>query len=282
MFVLVAVLSNFTNSRPKTNSGSGDSSSQVVQEQFLPDPGDIPGLAAVDVYEPLESRGFEVKSERMSDSFYGGSVSMWTCTSFPGVVVCSVDFSGRSADSIRSVRAIVSTSTAAAAHSRPIAEELIPFIATLPYDGATPREARAWVLANLGNNTSRVFGSVYFGLISADVGGYVLRLSPATADQVEADQKNHEKRNEQVETDKNIQAKRNEKEKNRSDEKARRDAIADDEKALRTARGYITLTRQAIDNGKTGFLQVRWMEFIIAKFPDTVEAKEAAELLDKL
>ena len=58
--------------------------------------------------------------------------------------------------------------------------------------------------------------------------------------------------------------------------------VAQREKALVSARSRIRLTKQALDSNNAGTLQKKWLTEIVAEFPDSDEAKEAAELLKQI
>ena len=226
----------------------------------------IPGLAAVDVHGNLETRGFTTNRE-----FLPGLI-IWNSFLDRGATLVNVKTTGTAADAIDAVTAYV-VSGGNVERSRPVAEEILPFIATLPYDGSTPNEARAWVRDNLGRNTSRVFGPVKFELISNT--GFVLRLAPVT-EQESADQESDDEL-QRVEAAENWKAAQK-----RSQEKVLRDTAAEREKAIKTARSRLILTRQAIDNSKAGGLQRGWMRSIIETLPDTDEAREATKMLEEL
>ena len=227
----------------------------------------IPGLAAVDVHGNLEKRGFTTKRD------FTPNLMTWTCSLDTGLTIVSVDTHGQAADAITSVMAIVADVDAA--RSRPLAEEILPFIATLPYEGSTPNAARNWVRENLGRNTSRVFGPVKLELISNSDSRFTLRLAPVT-EQESADQEADDEL-QRVEAAENRQGAQK-----RSREKALRDEAADREKAIKTARSRLRLARQAIDNDNAGALQRRWLNEVIETLPDSDEAREAAELLQEL
>ena len=55
-----------------------------------------------------------------------------------------------------------------------------------------------------------------------------------------------------------------------------------DEKALKAAGSRIALTTQLIQGGKAGEPEAKWMRAVIADFPDTEIATQAAELLKQI
>ena len=57
---------------------------------------------------------------------------------------------------------------------------------------------------------------------------------------------------------------------------------AADEKAKRRAGSRIALTTQLIQGGKAGEPEAKWMRAVIADFPDTELATQAAELLKQI
>ena len=59
-------------------------------------------------------------------------------------------------------------------------------------------------------------------------------------------------------------------------------AGAVDEKAMRRAGSYIAMTKQLIQSGKAGKPQAKWMQAVVADFPDTELATQAAELLKQI
>jgi hypothetical protein len=62
----------------------------------------------------------------------------------------------------------------------------------------------------------------------------------------------------------------------------RKGASAVDEKAMKAAGSRIALTTQLIQGGKAGEPEAKWMRAVIADFPDTELATQAAELLKQI
>ncbi len=60
------------------------------------------------------------------------------------------------------------------------ARVLLGFVASVPYDGAEPDAARAWVEENVGKNTETMFGGAKFRLIAVEGGSArILEITPA-------------------------------------------------------------------------------------------------------
>ena len=52
----------------------------------------------------------------------------------------------------------------------------LQFVATMPYDGAEPEQAAAWVGQNIGQESTITIGSAKFTLLSGVVDGYTLDI----------------------------------------------------------------------------------------------------------
>jgi hypothetical protein len=122
----------------------------------------IRGLAAVDITGNLEDLGFECDGPHQLQT-----LQEWVCergTFSPDNIFVSV--LGASASQIRSVDASylhVSGDLSAAA-------DFLGFIATIPYEDASPADAQAWVEANISGSADTTFGSANYSLYGPDTG----------------------------------------------------------------------------------------------------------------
>lgn len=110
----------------------------------------ITGLDVIDVTGNLENRGFECKGPTKLQT-----LSSWDCTNRTGEINVSV--LGRDATHVRTIDATVFFFTGTPSDES--AAAFLGFLATVPYDDATPAEARAWVETNIANGAETVFGS---------------------------------------------------------------------------------------------------------------------------
>jgi hypothetical protein len=123
----------------------------------------IPGLEPVDVYLNLEKKGFKTTKH------YGDSQNTFVCELEEDK--CSYTVTAYTpAGSANSVKTVQVMAQWFGPNDDAATDKLKPFMgfaATFPYDGATPEEARRWVEANLGKETSESFGGgVKFELFS--------------------------------------------------------------------------------------------------------------------
>lgn len=133
----------------------------------------IPGLAPVDIYLNLEGKGFT------TDKRYGKEQHTFECKEQTGAYLNTASITipaGQGADQVTVVNAMHQNYSEASTDA--LAVGFLGYCATLPYDGAEPAKARAWVEANLGKNVSAVFGGVKFELF-ANGRTRILRLSKA-------------------------------------------------------------------------------------------------------
>ena len=115
----------------------------------------ITGLDARNVTQNLENRGFECKGPTKLQT-----LSSWDCSDSTGEIVVSV--LGRDSTHIRTIDSTVFAFFGAP--SDETAANFLGFLATVPYDDASPAEARAWVEANISSGAETVFGSANFQL----------------------------------------------------------------------------------------------------------------------
>lgn len=131
-------------------SGSGDSSTKL-----------IPGLTTADVKLNLQNRGLTCD---------GGSTladgTVWTCKGSDATTDWQVDIYGSSVLAIRTVDAVVLWS--GGGDGEAAFDAFLGYVATLPYDGAQPEAAKAWVVAN--TNGTKSFGGASLALASASTG----------------------------------------------------------------------------------------------------------------
>lgn len=123
----------------------------------------IPGLVAVDVYGNLEERGMTCDGPTEGDKF-----STWTCND-PAASASVTIYSPSS-----TVSPVVSQVEATILD--PSDAELLAFVATVPFEGAEPEAARAWVTETLptvveGQPVSATFGGVLYTLSGSPSGG---------------------------------------------------------------------------------------------------------------
>lgn len=154
---------------PTSTNTPSPTPSPTITRTPTPEPVEwIPGLTAIDVTGNLEDRGFDCEGPRPLQT-----LDDWTCTS------SATDFSwqiyvsvlGDGPQSIRSITASVIDTTGASERST----EFFGFLATVPYDDASPDEARAWVEDHPRDDAETTFGSARF-YVSGPVAGRSLDI----------------------------------------------------------------------------------------------------------
>jgi len=141
-----------------------------------PDPEDtaIPGLLPVDVYASLEDRGFSCGGpEPIGDA---GEV-WWVCEGSDLSADYVVEVWGPDGSSVRLVEA-----TAISLDSSPVDESLLAFVATVPYHGSNPEEAKLWIEESIdAGRASTEIGGVSYELAGPPTGRILTIKVPGTS-----------------------------------------------------------------------------------------------------
>ena len=124
-----------------------------------PAPSNIPGLTPQDVYLDLENRGFTCSEPELMEP---EDEVRWTCERQEAKGRYLVEITSKDANSVRLLKAWVISHESARADA--LAGDFLGYIARVPYEGAQPEEARAWVEQNVGNKASAKFGGVSYTL----------------------------------------------------------------------------------------------------------------------
>jgi hypothetical protein len=135
-----------------------------------PAPRNIPGLTPQDVYLNLENRGFKCSEPELMGP---DNQVRWTCERQEAQGKYLVEISSSDANSVRLVEARVITYDPARADA--LAQDFLGYVARVPYEGAQPEEAKAWVEHNVGSKASAVFGGVWYTL-GSKAGRHFLKL----------------------------------------------------------------------------------------------------------
>ena len=153
--IAVIVVVSFVTERDKEPSAtkSNDSLTSHYAEVAT-----IPGIAAVDLYSNLTYRGFSL------DKSLSSEIKSWTCTQKNASNMYEASIFGPGSTEITKISASVLNYSTSDTGS--MAAEFLGFIATLPYDGASPVQARQWVESNINRNISTVIGGVRFKIFS--------------------------------------------------------------------------------------------------------------------
>ena len=124
-----------------------------------PAPRNIPGLTPQDVYLNLEEKGFECSEPELMRP---EDEVRWTCERQEAKGEYVVEISSKDANSVRLLEAKVTSHDPARADA--LAGDFLGYVARVPYDGAQPKEAQAWVENNVGSKASAEFGGVSYTL----------------------------------------------------------------------------------------------------------------------
>jgi hypothetical protein len=118
----------------------------------------IPGLAAVDVHGNFTNKGFTL--EKRLDPVQ----SEWRCKDENGKRSMLVEAFGDSATSLTMVRGTYTGHASGGVNKE--AAEFLGYVASIPYDGSRPSEARGWVERNIGSSATTSIGDVSFELVA--------------------------------------------------------------------------------------------------------------------
>jgi hypothetical protein len=124
-----------------------------------PTPSNIPGLTPQDVYLNLENRGFKCSEPKLMGH---QNEVRWTCEKQKTHGEYSVEINSSDANSVRLIEAWVISNEPARADA--LAQDFLGYVARVPYEGAQPEEAKAWVKQNVGSKVSAEFGGVSYTL----------------------------------------------------------------------------------------------------------------------
>jgi hypothetical protein len=147
----------------KPETGKGEVANKPSQEQQKPEPQpasrNIPGLTPQDVYLNLEDRGFECSEPELMGP---ENEVRWTCEKQVAKGEYLAEIHSSDANSVRLLQAEVTSFEPARADA--LAQDFLGYMATVPYEGAQPEEAKAWVERNVGSKVSAEFGGVSYTL----------------------------------------------------------------------------------------------------------------------
>jgi hypothetical protein len=147
--------------KQETVKGEVDNKPSQEQQQQKPEPAsrNIPGLTPQDVYLNLENKGFKCSEPELMGP---DNEVRWTCEKKEANSEYLVEIDSSDANSVRLVEAWVVSSDPARADA--LAQDFLGYVATVPYEGAQPEEAKAWVEQNVGSKASAEFGGVSYTL----------------------------------------------------------------------------------------------------------------------
>jgi hypothetical protein len=97
----------------------------------------------------------------------------WTCEKQEAQGEYLIKIDSSDANSVRLVKARVISQDPARADA--LAQDFLGYVARVPYEGAQPEEAKAWVKQNVGSKVSAEFGGVSYTL-GAKAGSRFLEL----------------------------------------------------------------------------------------------------------
>jgi hypothetical protein len=132
---------------------------QQKKPELEPTPSNIPGLTPQDVYLNLENRGFKCSEPKLMGH---QNEVRWTCEKQKTHGEYSVEINSSDANSVRLIEAWVISNEPARADA--LAQDFLGYVARVPYEGAQPEEAKAWVKQNVGSKVSAEFGGVSYTL----------------------------------------------------------------------------------------------------------------------
>ena len=149
----------------KVNNSEGDGTASSAGSVKL-----IPGLAAVDVHGNLTDKGFTLEKELSANP------SRWTCKQTTSSYEYEAIAYGKMASQITKIDATVLNYSTK--DTGEIAVDFIGYIATLPYDGSSPAQAREWVKNNINNSTTTIIGTVKFEIFANSARSRILTMTP--------------------------------------------------------------------------------------------------------
>jgi hypothetical protein len=144
--------------------------------------GVIPGMLPVDVHGNLTNKGFTLKSHM------GKLQCDWSCSRdlLTGFQTCTVY--APNPNCVGSISATVGFAEGFGDEERESATEFLPYIATLPYEGAEPEKAAQWVRDHIGENgVKTIIGGVQFEMLRGTGIALDMRRAPKTEGQASSE-----------------------------------------------------------------------------------------------
>ena len=158
--------------RQHKKSGPKRESKRESKSKPKPAPSNIPGLTPQDVYLSLENRGFTCSEPEVMG--HENDVR-WTCERQEAKGRYLVEINSKDANSVRLLKAWVISPREPPARADALAQDFLGYLARVPYAGAQPEEAKAWVEQSVGSKASAEFGGVSYTL-AAKAGRRFLKL----------------------------------------------------------------------------------------------------------
>lgn len=130
---------------------------------------DIPGLQPADVYPNFTNKGFKLTKN------FGKIQNEWRCVFEDSSKLFEVVVFSKNASTVKVIEATVINYTSY--NTNEIAKEFLSYVATMPYTGSSPADAKNWVIKNLGSNISKYFGKVKIELFANTSKARILRMA---------------------------------------------------------------------------------------------------------
>lgn len=118
----------------------------------------IPGLTAVDVHGNLTNKGFSLNKNLKPGNVY------WECKNQNSEHLYHVFIYGDNASNIFQVKATVLNYSSKSTES--LAKDFLGFIATIPYTGSKPNEAKNWVISNINKSCTTSIAGVTYEIVA--------------------------------------------------------------------------------------------------------------------
>lgn len=129
----------------------------------------IPGISAVDLHGNLTNKGFKLEKKLDPKMCY------WKCSYHTNEYEYIATAYGDSPTKIYKIEAVVLNYSNKNISS--IAKDFLGYIATIPYDGSKPLEAKKWVITNINKNSKKSFGKVEYQIVKSNK-SIILTLEP--------------------------------------------------------------------------------------------------------
>lgn len=114
----------------------------------------IPDLAAVDIHGNFTNKGFILKKD------LNLKLASWICTQETSETFYEVTVYGKGPMQITRIEAVALNYTNRKTSS--VVIEFLAYVATIPYKGSQPAQAKQWVINNINKNASMSIGPVRF------------------------------------------------------------------------------------------------------------------------
>lgn len=164
VLLLATVLISCSSTTSSEKNETASETENATKSQYIKD------ITAASIYDPLEKKGFKI------DKQFGSDIIFVDCDRTQTDFNEHVRIAGESPNKINEIRADYTNYSSGKTVN--LAKPFLGFIATLPYEGSKPEEAKKWVEENLSKNAKTEINGVNFQIIANSKNICTLIITP--------------------------------------------------------------------------------------------------------